>query len=73
MARAKLSKPVTVQIKLTLRPGQDDDLIAYFAALPIMLRAASVKQALRSGGMQLLTDKLPSEAEIDLLLDSLLG
>ncbi len=73
MPRQKLDKPVTVQIKLTLRPGQDDDLITYFGCLPVMLRAASVKQALRSGGMSLATDNLPSEAEIENLLDSLIS
>lgn len=73
MSRPKLDKPVTIQVKLTLRPGSDDDLISYFAALPVMLRAASVKQALRSGGMSLTTDNLPSAVEIENLLDGLLS
>jgi hypothetical protein len=38
-----------VHIKLGLYPGQDDDLIAFFAAAPHRLRAAMVKRALRSG------------------------
>ena len=38
-----------VHIKLGLYPGQDDDLIAFFASAPHRLRAAMVKRALRSG------------------------
>lgn len=38
-----------VHIKLGLYPGQDDDLIAFFAAAPHRLRAVLVKRALRSG------------------------
>ena len=40
-----------VQIKLRLYRGLDDDLLAFFASLPVRLRAAMVKQALRSGAM----------------------
>jgi hypothetical protein len=38
-----------IHIKLRLYPGDDDDLIAFFAAIPARLRAEMVKQALRSG------------------------
>jgi len=38
-----------VHIKLRLYPGEDDDLIAFFDAIIPRLRAAIVKQALRSG------------------------
>ena len=38
-----------VRIKLRLYPGEDDDLIAFFANVPKGLRATMVKMALRSG------------------------
>ena len=38
-----------VHIKLRLYPGEDDDLIAFFDGIFPRLRAAMVKQALRSG------------------------
>ena len=38
-----------VRIKLRLYPGEDDDLIAFFASIPKGLRATMVKMALRSG------------------------
>ena len=41
-----------VQVKLRLYSGEDDDLIAFFASIPLRLRAAMVKQALRSGAAQ---------------------
>jgi len=50
-----------VHIKLRLYPGEDDDLIAFFEVIIPRLRAAMVKQALRSG-----TGEVPgrqSEAE----------
>ena len=45
-------KAQIVQIKLRLYPGEDDDLIAFFDSIPPGLRAAMVKQALRSGAPQ---------------------
>ena len=38
-----------VRIKLRLYPGEDDDLMAFFANIPHGLRATMVKVALRSG------------------------
>ena len=38
-----------VHIKLWLYPSDDDDLVTFFASIPPRLRAATVKQALRSG------------------------
>jgi len=57
-----------VRLKLRLYPGEDDDLIAFFAAIPSGLRALSVKQALRTGSLP--TDATPggvSEALLDAL------
>jgi hypothetical protein len=59
-----------VRIKLRLYPGEDDDLIAFFAEVPRGLRALSVKTALRSG-----VQSAEGEANRtdDALLDSLEG
>ena len=38
-----------IRVKLRLYTGEDDDLVAFFAGIPHRLRAAMVKQALRSG------------------------
>lgn len=43
---------VRVVVHLRLREGQDNDLIAFFASLPPRQRALRLKLALRSGGMQ---------------------
>jgi len=40
---------VVVRVKLRLHPGEDDDLIAFFASLPERGRARAVIGALRSG------------------------
>lgn len=55
MARGR--PPVTTpawecHIHLRLREGEDDDLIAFLSSLPARKRAAAVKAALRSGGVQ---------------------
>ena len=49
-----------IRIKLRLYPGEDDDLIAFFATIPRGLRATMVKQALRSG-MQMVGDTSTSD------------
>ncbi|MBN1890435.1 MAG: hypothetical protein JW850_20750 [Thermoflexales bacterium] len=50
-----------ISIDLRLRPGEDDDLIAYFQSVPPRQRAPVVKSALRSGGMQIVNAGLPGE------------
>jgi hypothetical protein len=47
---------VYVQIKLSLRPGRDDDLIAFFASLPHGSRATAVMTAMRSGNLNAAAD-----------------
>ena len=64
---------VVVRVALFLRPGEDDDLIAFFAPVPVRRRAGAVKQALRSGKLQVNLDDLPSDDDIEAQLDSLLG
>ena len=45
-------EPVIYHIKLILHPGEDDDLIALYQAIPPMKRAAVTKMTLRAGGLQ---------------------
>lgn len=42
---------VRIQIKLSLRKGEDADLIAWFAQIPEGYRPKAVMTALRQGGM----------------------
>ena len=67
---ARAASAQIVRIKLRLYPGEDDDLIAFFAYVPRGLRALSVKAALRSG-----VQSAEGEANRpdDALLDSLEG
>ena len=74
MSRPRAETPaLIVQVKLSLRPGEDDDLLSFFERVPARLRAAAVKQALRSGGMAVQLDDLPSDDEVEAALDGLLG
>ena len=59
---------VVIQIKLRLRPEEDDDLICFFSSIPVGLRAIWVKQALREG-VRVEDDTMPSGD--DELLDAL--
>jgi hypothetical protein len=48
--RPRLAEPAIVcRLALTLRRGEDDDLIAFFEAIPVRGRPAAVKEALRGG------------------------
>lgn len=38
-----------MNVKMRLYPGEDHDLIEFFASIPRRLRAGMVKQGLRSG------------------------
>ena len=66
-------KSIVVRVALTLRPGEDDDLIEFFAPIPIRLRSSAVKQALRSGRLISPITDLPSDEDIVAALDGLLG
>ena len=49
---------VVVRVKLRLHPGEDDDLIDFFASLPERGRARAVISALRTGDIhQVLVDE----------------
>lgn len=67
MGRPRLPPAVCIGIKLTLRPGQDDDLLAFFANIPPAHRAAAVCRALRAGEMQII--QAGPAAEDDTLFD----
>jgi len=43
---------IVVRVKLRLHPGEDDDLIAFFASLPERGRARAVATALRTGNVR---------------------
>jgi hypothetical protein len=68
--RPRRSRPkVVVRIKLTLTPGEDDDLVGFFAALPPRRRAQAVMAAMRSGRLAQ-TSAGPAD---DVLADALLA
>ncbi len=64
-------RPTVVNVKLLLYSGEDDDLLAFFAALPARQRASAVKSALRGG--QLIGATLPAGPDDDALADLLSG
>jgi len=66
-------KPIVVRVALYLRPGEDDDLIEFFAPIPIRLRASAVKQALRSGQLPTALNEVPTDDEVEDALDNLLA
>ncbi len=66
-------RPIILKPYLSLHPGEDDDLIAFFALYPTRLHGAVIKQALRSGKIQVQLTELPSDQEVEAALDGLLG
>ncbi len=73
MARPRLPVPsVVIGLTLHLRPGEDDDLLAFFARIPPRQRAAALKSALRAGGMaQAEFAEAPGDGELgEALFDS---
>ena len=66
-------QPIVVRVALYLRPGEDDDLIAFFAPIPIRLRTSAVKQALRAGSLPTALNEVPSDAEVEDALDNLIA
>ncbi|MCP4536644.1 MAG: hypothetical protein GY832_05815 [Chloroflexi bacterium] len=63
--------PIVVNLKLRLYVGMDDDLIAFFDAIPPGFRAGKVKQALQSGATTVDLADLPDDDEITDALDAL--
>ena len=53
MGRPRLTVPVhRYYINLTLREGEDDDLIAFLANIPPRRRVKAIKTALRGGDLR---------------------
>lgn len=55
---------VLIRTVLTLREGEDDDLIAAFRQVPPRKRASFIKAAMRSGGLQVDLSGLPDDEEL---------
>ena len=74
MGRPRLAVPVhRFHINLTLREGEDDDLIAFFSKIPARQRVVAVKMALRSGTLPIgIMAELPDDEELADALDELL-
>ena len=52
MGRPRKTTPtVTYTVRLSLTPGEDDDLIAFLDAAPARCRAMAVKAAMRGGNL----------------------
>ncbi len=63
-------RPRYFQLKLALRPGEDDDLIAWLDALPARGRARAVVTALRAGGV-VVGGNADADVDEDAALDAL--
>ena len=65
---------VVVMVKLRLHPGEDDDLIDFFASLPDRGRARAVMTALRTGniGQVLVDEGLDDDQMAEDMLESFL-
>jgi hypothetical protein len=62
-----------IRITLSLRPGEDDDLLAFFETIPAGGRARAVMTALRQGGVgETAVGGKFDEAELLAALDDLL-
>ncbi len=64
---------VLIRTVLTLREGEDDDLIEAFRGVPARKRAAFIKAAMRSGGLQINLDGLPDDNELADSLENFLS
>lgn len=72
--RPRLPDPTRqVHVTLSLRPGEDDDLIHFFASIPERMRATAIKTILRSGSALARPQNQPSSETEDDLGDFLLA
>ncbi len=73
MPRRKLTTPVVVvRTAITLREGDDDDLLTAFARVPPRKRSAFIKAGLRTGTLQVNIEGLPDDADLAGSLESFL-
>ena len=63
---------VQIRLNLRLREGEDDDLIAFFQAIPKRRRVSALKSALRAGGIALPSDDSSDDDDLDEVLDAFL-
>ncbi len=64
---------VVIRTVLSLREGEDDDLIEAFRSVPPRKRSAYIKAAMRSGGMKAVNvEGLPDDDELAESLDNFL-
>ena len=65
MTRRQLAPPAqVVRTAITLREGEDDDLIAAFARVPARKYAAFIKQSMRSGALNVQIEGLPDDSDL---------
>lgn len=71
--RVDRSRLVIIRTSITLRRGEDDDLIRFFEGQPQRKRAAAIRTALRAGGLAAIQAQQQAQDEqaIDELLDNL--
>jgi hypothetical protein len=60
-----------IRFTLSLREGEDDDLLLFFADIPERRRAAALKAALRAGGISLKAGSVPITDDLDLTIQGL--
>jgi type II secretory pathway component PulC len=73
MGRKKLEEnAIIISTRITLRPGEDDDLIAAFQRIPPRKFSAFIKTGLRSGGLTVNINGLPDDADLAESLESFL-
>lgn len=71
--RTKLvTRVIVVRTAITLREGEDDDLIAAFERVPARKRSAFIKAGLRTGTLPVDIGGLPDDAELVESLDNFL-
>ena len=64
---------IVIRAVLTLREGEDDDLIEIFRTVPARKRAGFIKAAMRSGGLQVNIEGLPDDSELAESLENFLS
>lgn len=60
-----------IRFTLSLREGEDDDLLLFFADIPERRRAGALKTALRAGGVSLSGGFTPDSDDLDLTIQGL--
>ena len=70
--RPKLEcKVCQIRFTLSLREGEDDDLLFFFSDIPERRRAVALKAALRAGGVSLKAGSVPTMDDLDLTIQGL--